>query len=194
LQKSQHDQPVQAVRDWRRATSTAAGRAATGGAAGGTRKRPSAPYRYSVGCPGLVSYVESDARKHDVLSLWGMSVICELSKKDPYKNKTRLGFIKDRRRVKREYDEFKARINGLLESIRRRSDAYNGGEEIKTASQQGDKETGKNPKATWMADGTHWPSTWINPSNEHSRGDHARITQVLVTPTCNAVVFVLSPS
>ena len=33
-------------------------------------------------------------------------------------------------------------------------------------------------KATWMADGTHWPGTWIHPSSEHTRGDHAGIIQV----------------
>ncbi|KAK6162196.1 hypothetical protein DH2020_002037 [Rehmannia glutinosa] len=52
-------------------------------------------------------------------------------KKDPFKNKVRQDFVKDRRRVKREYDEFKVRINGLPDSIRRRSDAYNAREEIK---------------------------------------------------------------
>nr|GFD17719.1 cellulose synthase-like protein D3 [Tanacetum cinerariifolium] len=72
-------------------------------------------------------------------------------------------FVKDRRRVKREYDEFKVRINGLPDSIRRRSDAYNAREEIKAMKLQ--KETAgdellqpvKIPKATWMADATHWP-------------------------------------
>ncbi|WVZ06558.1 hypothetical protein V8G54_019904 [Vigna mungo] len=37
-------------------------------------------------------------------------------KRDPYKNKVKPDFIKDRRRVKREYDEFKVRINGLSDS------------------------------------------------------------------------------
>ena len=36
----------------------------------------------------------------------------------------------------------------------------------------------KIPKATWMADGTHWPGTWIVPGPEHSKGDHAGIIQV----------------
>jgi cellulose synthase-like protein len=39
----------------------------------------------------------------------------------------------------------------------------------------------KIPKATWMADGTHWPGTWIQSSSEHSRGDHAGIIQVYIT-------------
>ncbi|CAN4077279.1 unnamed protein product [Withania somnifera] len=109
-------------------------------------------------------------------------------KKDPYKNKVRQDFVKDRRRVKREYDEFKVRINGLPDSIRRRSDAYNAREEIKALKLQreraGDEplEPIKITKATWMADGTHWPGTWMVGAPEHSRGDHAGIIQVMLKP------------
>uniref|UniRef100_A0A7C9DX19 Cellulose synthase (UDP-forming) n=1 Tax=Opuntia streptacantha TaxID=393608 RepID=A0A7C9DX19_OPUST len=109
-------------------------------------------------------------------------------KKDPYKNKVRPDFVKDRRRVKREYDEFKVRINGLPDSIRRRSDAYHAREEIKAMKLQRQNpsdepvEPIKIPKATWMADGTHWPGTWIHPSQEHSKGDHAGIIQVMLKP------------
>ncbi|XP_021725817.1 cellulose synthase-like protein D3 [Chenopodium quinoa] len=109
-------------------------------------------------------------------------------KKDPYKNKVRQDFVKDRRRVKREYDEFKVRINGLPESIRRRSDAYHAREEIKALKLQRQNPTDepfevvKIPKATWMADGTHWPGTWNHPSPEHSKGDHAGIIQVMLKP------------
>ncbi|MQL95589.1 hypothetical protein Taro_028260 [Colocasia esculenta] len=109
-------------------------------------------------------------------------------KKDPYKNKLRPDFVKDRRRVKREYDEFKVRINGLPDSIRRRSDAYHAREEIKALKLQRETasdeplERVKIPKATWMADGTHWPGTWTIPSAEHSRGDHAGIIQVMLKP------------
>jgi hypothetical protein len=85
--------------------------------------------------------------------------------------------------VKREYDEFKVRINGLPDAIRRRSDAYNAHEEIRAKRKQ--IETGADqseplnvPKATWMADGTHWPGTWTNSGKEHGRGDHAGIIQV----------------
>ncbi|MCI56326.1 cellulose synthase-like protein, partial [Trifolium medium] len=28
-----------------------------------------------------------------------------------------------------------------------------------------------------MADGTHWPGTWISASSEHAKGDHAGILQ-----------------
>ena len=102
---------------------------------------------------------------------------------DPTKNKSRLDFVKDRRRVKREYDEFKVRINGLPDSIRRRSDAFNAREEMKKMKQF--KESGADPskpikviKATWMADGTHWPGTWASSSSEHAKGDHSGILQV----------------
>ena len=102
---------------------------------------------------------------------------------DPTKNKSRSDFVKDRRRVKREYDEFKVRINGLPDSIRRRSEAFNAREEMKMLKHL--RETGADPlekpkvlKATWMADGTHWPGTWAVPSREHSKGDHAGILQV----------------
>ncbi|CDY38080.1 BnaC02g06930D [Brassica napus] len=57
-------------------------------------------------------------------------------KRDPYKNKVKPDFVKDRRRVKREYDEFKVRINSLPDSIRRRSDAYHAREEIKAMKMQ----------------------------------------------------------
>ncbi|KAJ9678476.1 hypothetical protein PVL29_020618 [Vitis rotundifolia] len=109
-------------------------------------------------------------------------------KRDPYKNKVRPDFVKDRRRVKREYDEFKVRINGLPDSIRRRSDAYHAREEIKAMKLQRQNrddeavETVKVPKATWMADGTHWPGTWMNSGSEHSKGDHAGIIQVMLKP------------
>ncbi|XP_061336390.1 cellulose synthase-like protein D4 [Gastrolobium bilobum] len=108
-------------------------------------------------------------------------------KVDPTKNKSKQDFVKDRRRVKREYDEFKVRINGLPDSIRRRSDAFNAREEMKMMKHM--KESGADPsepvkvsKATWMADGTHWPGTWTSASSEHSRGDHAGILQVMLKP------------
>ncbi|KAL8550741.1 hypothetical protein ACS0TY_009229 [Phlomoides rotata] len=109
-------------------------------------------------------------------------------KGDPTKNKSRQDFVKDRRRVKREYDEFKVRINGLPDSIRRRSDAFNAREEMKMMKNM--RESGaettldrlKVQKATWMADGTHWPGTWAVASREHAKGDHAGILQVMLKP------------
>ena len=69
-------------------------------------------------------------------------------------------FVKEHRRVKREYDEFKVRINSLPYYIRRRSDAYNAHEEIR--SKRAQIELGVDPteplkvlKATWMTYGTH---------------------------------------
>ena len=104
-------------------------------------------------------------------------------KVDPTKNKSRSDFVKDRRKIKREYDEFKVRTNGLPDAIRRRSDAFNAREEMKMWKHK--KETGGDPmepikvqKATWMADGSHWPGTWVVPSGDHSKGDHAGILQV----------------
>ncbi|KAJ7551251.1 hypothetical protein O6H91_06G006900 [Diphasiastrum complanatum] len=110
-----------------------------------------------------------------------------LLKGDPTKNKMRPDFVKDRRRIKREYDEFKVRINGLPDAIRRRSDAYNAHEEIraKRAQMEDGGDLGEPlhyAKATWMADGTHWPGTWTISSNEHGRGDHAGIIQVMLAP------------
>ncbi|PIN12894.1 1,4-beta-D-xylan synthase [Handroanthus impetiginosus] len=108
-------------------------------------------------------------------------------KGDPTKNKKRPDFVKDRRRVKREYDEFKVRINGLPDSIRRRSEAFNAREEMKMLKHM--RESGaetlepiKIQKATWMADGTHWPGTWAIPAREHAKGDHAGILQVMLKP------------
>ncbi|XP_050366337.1 cellulose synthase-like protein D4 isoform X2 [Argentina anserina] len=108
-------------------------------------------------------------------------------KVDPTKNKSRTDFVKDRRKIKREYDEFKVRINGLPDSIRRRSDAFHAREEMKMLKHM--RETGgdpleqvKVPKATWMADGTHWPGTWSVSSSDHGKGDHSGILQVMLKP------------
>lgn len=103
-------------------------------------------------------------------------------KRDPTKNKMLSDFVKDRRKVKQEYDEFKVRVNGLPDSIRRRSDAFNAREEMKILRKMkesgGELEPIKASKATWMADGTYWPGTWIVAGPDHSRGDHASILQV----------------
>ena len=93
--------------------------------------------------------------------------------------------MRERRRVKREYDEFKVRINSLPEAIRRRSDAYNVHEELRAKKKQMEMMMGGNPeeavkvaKATWMSDGSHWPGTWSSGETDNSRGDHAGIIQV----------------
>ncbi|XP_022984024.1 cellulose synthase-like protein D5 [Cucurbita maxima] len=109
-------------------------------------------------------------------------------KRDFLKNKVRLDFVRERRMVKREYDEFKVRINSLPESIRRRSDAYNAHEELRAKMKQ--MEMGSNPseqikisKATWMSDGSYWPGTWVSADTDHSRGDHAGIIQAMLAPS-----------
>ncbi|CAH8357013.1 unnamed protein product [Eruca vesicaria subsp. sativa] len=116
-------------------------------------------------------------------------------KKDPYKGKVRHDFVRERRYVKRGYEEFKVRVNALSHSIRRRSDAFNSKEEIKALEKwknwkvKVEEDQVKEPrpaivapKATWMSDGTHWPGTWTVPCQNHSRGDHASIIQVLLDP------------
>lgn len=108
-------------------------------------------------------------------------------KTDPTKNKKRTDFVKDRRWIKREYDEFKVRINGLPEVIRKRCDMYNKNEEMREKKLIKEKNNGVLPsdqkievtKATWMADGTHWPGTWFKSCADHAKGDHAGILQVL---------------
>ncbi|KAI4303923.1 hypothetical protein MLD38_039501 [Melastoma candidum] len=107
-------------------------------------------------------------------------------KTDPTKNKKSLDFVKDRRWIKREYDEFKVRINGLPEAIRKRCESHNAREEMKEKQLAREKNGGVLPqepiqvtKATWMADGTHWPGTWFAPIADHSKGDHAGILQVM---------------
>ncbi|OAY81926.1 Cellulose synthase-like protein D1 [Ananas comosus] len=109
-------------------------------------------------------------------------------KRDPYRNKVKQDFVKDRRRIKREYDEFKVRINGLPEAIRSRSDALHAREEIQQAKAGGDEPV-KIPKATWMADATHWPGTWLHPSPDHTRTDHAGIIQVMLKPPSDAPMY-----
>ncbi|CAN0910208.1 Cellulose synthase-like protein D2 [Linum grandiflorum] len=117
-----------------------------------------------------------------------------------YPNKVRADFVRDRRRVKREYDEFKVCINGLPDSIRRRSDAYNTHEEIKAVKkikERGDDDEAmervKVPRATWMADGTHWAGTWNPGSTGHNRADHSSIIQVMLQPP-NDESFKLEPN
>ncbi|KAG2581749.1 hypothetical protein PVAP13_6KG063305 [Panicum virgatum] len=91
-------------------------------------------------------------------------------KSHPYMGRSQEDFVNDRRRVRKEYDEFKARINGLEHDIKQRSDAHNAARGLKDGE----------PRATWMADGTQWEGTWVEPSENHRKGDHAGIVQVLV--------------
>ncbi|EPS68367.1 hypothetical protein M569_06402 [Genlisea aurea] len=115
-------------------------------------------------------------------------------KRDPLKNKVKLDFVRDRRRVKREYDEFKVRINALPESIRRRSDAYNAQAEMRAKKKQ--IELGANPsdplnvpKATWMSDGSHWHGTWSSSEEGHTKNDHEGIIQIMLVPASSEPVY-----
>ncbi|KAM0898443.1 hypothetical protein ACQ4PT_021921 [Festuca glaucescens] len=101
---------------------------------------------------------------------------------DPTKGKKRPDFVKDRRWIKREYDEFKVRINDLPEAIRRRAHAMNARErKIAREKAAASSEAAPAPvKATWMADGTHWPGTWLDSAPDHGKGDHASIVQVMI--------------
>uniref|UniRef100_A0A0E0BTY9 Uncharacterized protein n=1 Tax=Oryza glumipatula TaxID=40148 RepID=A0A0E0BTY9_9ORYZ len=126
-------------------------------------------------------------------------------KRDFLKNKVRVDFVRERRKVKREYDEFKVRVNSLPEAIRRRSDAYNAGEELRARRRQqeeaaaaaaaGNGELGAAAvetaavKATWMSDGSHWPGTWTCPAADHARGDHAGIIQAMLAPPTSEPVM-----
>lgn len=69
--------------------------------------------------------------------------------------------------MRREYEEFKARLDALFTVIPQRSEAYN-------------RANTKGAKATWMADGTQWPGTWIEPAENHRKGHHAGIVQVKI--------------
>ncbi|XP_039841735.1 cellulose synthase-like protein D5 [Panicum virgatum] len=108
-------------------------------------------------------------------------------KGDPTKGKKRPDFVKDRRWIKREYDEFKVRINGLADLIRRRANAMNARERKLARDKQQQASSDGTPaadvptvKATWMADGTHWPGTWLDSAPDHTKGDHASIVQVMI--------------
>uniref|UniRef100_A0A0D9X064 Glycosyltransferase 2-like domain-containing protein n=1 Tax=Leersia perrieri TaxID=77586 RepID=A0A0D9X064_9ORYZ len=78
-------------------------------------------------------------------------------------------FKNDSRIVHLEYDEFKTRLETLPDNIRKRSDVYN--------SMKPDQEA---PNATWMANGTQWPGTWIEPIENHRKGHHAGIVKVVL--------------
>jgi hypothetical protein len=116
-------------------------------------------------------------------------------KGDPTKGKKRPDFVKDRRWIKREYDEFKVRINDLPEAIRRRANAMNARErKIAREKTAASSEAAPAPvKATWMADGTHWPGTWLDSAPDHGKGDHASIVQVcIINDHSNFVIIILA--
>ncbi|AQK40148.1 Putative cellulose synthase-like family protein [Zea mays] len=127
-------------------------------------------------------------------------------KRDFLRNKVRVDFVRERRKVKREYDEFKVRVNSLPEAIRRRSDAYNAGEELRARRRQQEEamaagtilgalpEAAGAVKATWMSDGSQWPGTWLTSAPDHSRGDHAGIIQAMLAPPTSEPVLGAEPA
>lgn len=107
-------------------------------------------------------------------------------RKDPTKNKKKMDFVKDRRWIKREYDEFKVRINGLPDAIKNRCNMLNSKDQLQRNDNinENDEKSDNNDKievqkATWMADGTHWPGTWYQKAPDHAKGDHAGILQIM---------------
>ncbi|VAI87732.1 unnamed protein product [Triticum turgidum subsp. durum] len=103
-------------------------------------------------------------------------------KSHPYMGRAQDEFVNDRRRVRKEYDEFKARINSLEHDIKQRNDGYNAA----NAHREGE------PRPTWMADGTQWEGTWVDASENHRRGDHAGIC-FMVGRDSDTVAFVQFP-
>lgn len=94
------------------------------------------------------------------------------------------GYSCNNRWIKREYDEFKVRINSLPEKIKKRCNDINKREakiQKKLARGKGESvDSVKLTNATWMADGTHWPGTWYQSAPDHAKGDHAGILQVMI--------------
>lgn len=76
-------------------------------------------------------------------------------------------FIQDYKHVRTQYEEFKKHLDMLPNTIRQRSDIY---------SKTGTKD--EDAKVTWMADGTQWPGTWLDPAEKHRAGHHAGIVKV----------------
>ncbi|XP_066394983.1 probable mixed-linked glucan synthase 3 [Miscanthus floridulus] len=83
-------------------------------------------------------------------------------------------FMNDYRHVQREYEELKARLEMLPSTIKERSDVYNSMKAKEGAAH-----------ATWMANGTQWPGTWIEPAENHRKGDHSGIVKIVQNhPSC----------
>lgn len=102
-------------------------------------------------------------------------------KSHPYMGRAHDEFVNDRRRVRKEYDDFKAKINSLETDIQQRNDLHNA-----AVPQNGDGI----PRPTWMADGVQWQGTWVEPSANHRKGDHAGI--VLVSISILLALFLLT--
>ncbi|CAN6199378.1 unnamed protein product [Urochloa humidicola] len=97
-------------------------------------------------------------------------------KSRPYTGNAPNEFADDHRRMSREYDEFKVRLDALFTKIPERSDACNA-------------EAKDGAKATRMADGTQWPGTWFDPAENHKKGQHAGILKVMLNHPGNEPQF-----
>lgn len=98
-------------------------------------------------------------------------------RRQPYTGSVQGEFTSDHRRMRREYEEFKVRIDSLFSTVCQRSQAYN-------RKHAKDDEDGMVMKATWMADGTQWPGTWIEQAENHRKGQHAGIVKANIFITC----------
>uniref|UniRef100_A0ACD5ZBA2 Uncharacterized protein n=1 Tax=Avena sativa TaxID=4498 RepID=A0ACD5ZBA2_AVESA len=87
----------------------------------------------------------------------------------PYTGNAPNDFLDDHRRIRVEYGEFKARLDGLSTVIEQRSEAFN-----RANTKEG------RVNATWMADGTQWQGTWIEPAKGHKKGHHPAVFQVML--------------
>ncbi|KQK15834.1 hypothetical protein BRADI_1g25150v3 [Brachypodium distachyon] len=77
-------------------------------------------------------------------------------------------FMSDYKHVRTKYEEFKMYLDMLSDAIRERSNIYNRMETKKVDT-----------KATWMDNGTQWPGTWFDPTENHRMGHHAGIVQIV---------------
>ncbi|TVU38485.1 hypothetical protein EJB05_11857, partial [Eragrostis curvula] len=91
----------------------------------------------------------------------------------PYAGDAPGEFVADRRRVRREYEEYKARLAALFTEIPQRSDFFE-----RRSGGKGD--AGGGGRATYMADGRQWPGTWFEPAENHRKGQHAAVVQVML--------------
>jgi mixed-linked glucan synthase len=106
-------------------------------------------------------------RKHRVEPRAPESYFSAKADGPPYAGDAPGEFIDDRRRVRQEYEEFKARLAALFTVIPQRSELF----ERQNAKGGGDP-------ATYMVDGKRWPGTWIEPAENHRKGQHAAVVQV----------------
>ncbi|CAM0952398.1 unnamed protein product [Alopecurus aequalis] len=92
----------------------------------------------------------------------------------PYRGNMPSDMLDDHRQIRAEYEEFKARLDGLSAAIEQRSKAHNSAN-----TKDGHVD------ATWMTDGIQWEGTWIEPAKGHTKGHHPAIFQVMLNQPSN---------